>query len=646
MQTGMPISKPIPLSRTRLDQILTALAHEEAFVFLDTSRPTAPKDRSLLFLRPKARLTFRAGESLDAFFQAIDAYRKDGAHLAGWFAYEFGLALEPVLAPLLEKKQGLPLADLGVFESPAVLDHATGAWRGLPAWLAEQVASGDEPFSLSPPTPAMPRETYLGRVARIKEYISAGDTYQVNFTTRFQFDFTGSATALYRRLRSGQRVGYGALLRLPPQEILSFSPELFFRRAGNQCLVRPMKGTAARGLTLEEDLARMAGLRNDPKNRSENVMIVDLLRNDLGRLCIPGGVRTESLFDVESFRTLLQMTSTVRGTLREGVSLRRIFEALFPCGSVTGAPKIRTMQIIQELESGPRGVYTGAIGSIAPDGDMMFSVPIRTIVLEDGHGEMGIGSGIVADSDPDSEWRECLLKGRFLTDPPPRVDLIETMLWSEAGGFWLLDRHLDRLETSALFFHYPFQRDVLTARLAEMENDWRREAALPRRVRVLLHEDGELTITTSAAALPAVAGLPVPPVQPTAPFPRVLLSPEATAPDDLFLRHKTTRRDLYDRQRERAMRSGCIEVVFRNTRGELTEGAITNLVILRNGRYLTPPLDCGLLPGVFRAHLLATSPEMIEERVLFPADLETADAIYIANSVRGLVEVRLATEPT
>jgi para-aminobenzoate synthetase/4-amino-4-deoxychorismate lyase len=351
-------------------------------------------------------------------------------------------------------------------------------------------------------------------------------------------------------------------------------------------------------------------------------MIVDLLRNDLGRICRMGSVCAEELFSVERYQTLLQMTSKVSGELRGGLSWYDVFSALFPSGSITGAPKIRTMEIIRELERSPRGVYTGAIGHIAPSGAAAFSVAIRTLVLEAGVARMGVGGGIVADSEPEAEYRECQLKARFIATPRREFQLIETML-SEHGAILLLPLHLDRLAASAEYFDFAFDRGAVEAHvLAFLEQ-------LPRgerfRVRLLLDASSSITLSQ----VPLANG----PAEVVA-----TLSPHRVDSGDLFLRHKTTQRALYEGELARARNDGYDEVLFLNERGELTEGAISTLFIRRGGRLLTPPLSSGMLPGVLRRHILATDPTA-EERVLCLDDLYAADSVFLGNSVRGLRKV-------
>jgi para-aminobenzoate synthetase / 4-amino-4-deoxychorismate lyase len=624
-----------PLTDSALEALLGFLQDEPHFVFLETTRISTENRFSLLFRQPVASLQCRAGNSPADFFSRAEQYLAKGYYLAGWCAYELGYLLEPVFARGYRPPDQMLLADLGVYHQPHIFDHHTGSFAGAGPWPQADVrpATG---YELRHLRPNQRKEEYLAAIARIKGYIEAGDTYQVNYTLKLLFDFAGSPEDFYRALRRGQSVSYGAYLRSGSQQVLSFSPELFFRKNGASCTVRPMKGTIRRGCTEEEDVALAAFLSSDEKNRSENVMIVDLLRNDLGRLCRMGSVAAAPLFEVESFESLHQMTSTIQGELRPDVSPAELFSALFPCGSVTGAPKIRTMELIRELELTARGVYTGGIGYLSPAGEAVFNVPIRTVVLDGGQGEMGIGSGIVADSEPETEWEECLLKSRFLSHPQPEFELIETMVWLPDEGYWLLGRHLERLLASACRLGFAADRGEIEQYLRDLRD---RFPDSPQRVRLTLAKDSRLAGSFAACSPPARA------ISLAATdggrLPQVLFSARRVDSRDRLLYHKTTRRELFDREREIAVAAGFHEVLFCNERGEVTEGSITNVFARRGARLLTPPVSCGLLDGVCRRHLLAAGPLPVEEQVLSPADLQQADAIYIANSVRGLVQVEI-----
>jgi para-aminobenzoate synthetase / 4-amino-4-deoxychorismate lyase len=587
---------------------------------------------SRVFITPlRVSIAWRM-EDLGSLFEEIETAIADGMYAAGYFTYECGELFEPVAAGH-RSHPDQPLAWFGFYNRVYLFDHLSGTFvdsepPGLGNAGVDAEAVDFQDASVVESTLSLISQQYAERIATIKEWIRRGDVYQLNFTAPLRINAPGCSAALYARLAARQPGPCNAFLHWQPgRRILSFSPELFFsldsRNETRRIETRPMKGTAPRGRTAGEDNAQAEWLRSDPKNRAENVMIVDLLRNDLGRLCAFGTVRAKNLFTVERYPTLLQMTSTITGELRPEVGFAQIFRALFPCGSITGAPKVRAMQLIAELEDEPRGVYTGAIGFFSKE-KSVFSVAIRTLELDGENGKMGIGSGIVIDSDAGEEFRECLLKAEFLTRSaeaiPESVSLVETMLWQKSCP--LIELHLDRLADSATYFAFPFDRAVTRAELLEHAGAFGDER--PRKVRMLLHSDGSLHIASEL--IPESAdGKPV----------RVSIARERTDPRDPMLFHKTTHRPLYARALAEANQAGMDDVLFLNIRGEITEGAIHNVFVERDGRWFTPPIECGVLPGVYRRHILETRPN-VEERVLHLEDLAEADAIYLSNAVRCL----------
>jgi para-aminobenzoate synthetase/4-amino-4-deoxychorismate lyase len=606
---------------------------------------------SRLFVSPLRILVAHQPADLPVLFTEIEQAVAAGFHAAGYFSYECAGFFEPS-AGALRPSGTDPLAWFGIYERAYVFDHQAGAFidgePAAPAGLSAAQPDAPQPqiesaFSLS-------EAQYAQRIAQIHELIRTGDVYQLNFTMPIQLRAATSPAALYAHLRTRQPAPYGAFLHTQAgSRILSFSPELFFRidsaaqtePPNRRITTKPMKGTAPRGRTTAEDRAQAAWLAADPKNRAENVMIVDLLRNDLGRLCTFGSVQVSDLFAVERYPTLWQMTSTVRGELRPGVSFQEVFRALFPCGSVTGAPKIRAMQCIAQLEQQPRGVYTGAIGHFSQQ-QTVFNVAIRTLTLHcDGvqqTGAMGVGSGIVIDSKAAEEWTECRLKAEFLTGSldgaarplPADFSLVETMLW--CGAYPLLDLHLDRLQDSAHYFAFPFNRaEARTALESHAADLLTRYPSKPgadslignRKVRLLLTSRGEITLSSEPIAASGADTL------------RVRIAAQRTNSRDPFYFHKTTHRPVYAKALKEVVDAGYADAVFLNERSELTEGAIHNLFIERSGSLLTPPIDCGLLPGVHRRHVLATNPNA-REQVLTLDDLRHSDAVYLSNAVRGL----------
>lgn len=589
------------------------------FVLLDDS--LSPGGHCYLFEEPVEILRCDAPEDAPATLDAVAQAGQRGLHAAGFLAYELGYLLEPRLAGSIPPTRSQPLIWMGLFERRQTLD-AIAARR-----LIEERSSGA--YRLENLRHSMARDDYLAKLARVKDYITAGDVYQINLTFKLLFDFTGDPLSLYGELRRKQRVAHGAFIHGPDFDLLSLSPELFLSVANGEALAKPMKGTAARGRTPAEDEAARLNLRGDAKQRAENLMIVDLLRNDLGRVAQIGTVAAPELFTVETYPTVHQMTSSVTARLRPGVGTLELIHSLFPCGSITGAPKVRAMEIIRELEPAPRGVYTGAIGMIAPDGAFNFNVAIRTLMLdrrgpgEMGPGEMGVGSGIVYDSVPAAEFEECLLKAQFLTAPSPPFQLIETMRWTRGEGIYLLEAHMARLAASAGYFGFRLDLPALRAQLdAEAENF--QEPV--QRLRLLLDEEGNTSLTATAITLPAPGALL-----------RYVIAEPRIGQDDPFFYHKTTRREIFDGEFTRLRAAtGCDEVLFLNERGELTEGSRSNLFIQRDGKLLTPPISCGLLNGTLRQMLLDDPATDITESVLRPDDLATAEAVFLGNSVRGL----------
>ena len=628
-----------------LENLFDFLHDKKEFVFLDTSRPLTENVQSFLFIEPIDRIICRVGDDLENYLDDLQRCLQSGHYLAGWAGYEFGAILEGRIdvKPRPSARGGNVVADFGVFERPYSFNHETGE-NDLPRCSSSSLDSGD--YRITNLRSNMDKERYLRALERVQDYISAGDTYQVNYTLKLLFDFHGNPEKLYRDLRRNQSVAYGAYIRNGEERILSFSPELFFKKTGSQITVRPMKGTAKRGRHGEEERVYRKQLHEDSKNRSENVMIVDLLRNDLSRLMHGHGQSTvdvDTLFDVESYESLLQMTSTIRAKMSEAemkhIDLVDIFRALFPCGSITGAPKIRTMQIIDELEKEQRGVYTGAIGYLAPDGNAVFNVPIRTVRLWETGGEMGIGAGITHDSDPEEEWRESLLKGKFLTHALPDFALFETILWRPGSGYWLLDYHLKRLKSSAQFFKFFYDAEGIERLLFGEESCFDNKH---KRVRLTLKKDGRVFLNAMSCDPPVVTTIPpAPQIQENNDLPLVDFSDRVIDTDSPWCFHKTTLREAYGLEYKNAQQQGLYELVFCNGAGQVTEGCISNIMVYRQGEYLTPPVSCGLLPGVMRAKLFDDQHVALVEKVLTKEMVESADALFVCNSVRGIVQVRL-----
>lgn len=608
-------------------EIYSFVEQNPGTVLLESARPGS-SCISRLFTAP--RQIFEVGDlaELPALFSKIEAAADDGQFVAGYFSYECGQYFEP--SAHLQPATGL-LAWFGIYDRCVRFDHAEGVFLDPAPVFGERKQFGE-----SVPTVVAERlrvdftldkEHFAERISEIHGWIRAGGVYQLNFTFPVQVQAAEEPAALYARLRTSQPVDYAAFLNCGSNRfILSLSPELFFRidpdGESRRITTRPMKGTARRGRTTAGDREIAAWLHDDPKNRAENVMIVDLIRNDLGRICTYGSVHVENLFAVARYPTLWQMTSSITGDLRSETTYEQIFRALFPCGSVTGAPKIRAMQLLTRIEEKPRGVYTGAIGYFSRE-QTVFNVAIRTLELKNGHAAMGVGSGIVIDSDPETEYRECRLKAEFLIRAAESFSLIETMLWD--GEFRLLDLHLERLADSAEYFEFPFDRDAIKRALLGAASQFGEGDS--RRVRLTLDAHGDFDIQSERLQTNDNK-LPV----------HVCIASHRTDPADRFLFHKTTQRARYNAVFAAASAAGFADALFLNTRNEMTEGAISNIFIERSGKWYTPPLDCGVLPGVYRRYLLELRPE-IEEKVLSLNDLKAADSVYICNAVRGLRRV-------
>ncbi|KVH43860.1 chorismate-binding protein [Burkholderia diffusa] len=630
-----------------------------SFALLDDCDSTASARSSRLysgFVRERVCTDPARLDELDA---AVAQDLRDGLHAIVVGDYEFGRNLEraqPGHAPLR-------------FLLYARCEHLSR--DEVDAWLAQQDGGGPPSIAgVAHVAKSVSRDAFDTAIAAVHDALRAGDSYQINYTYRLNFDMFGTPLALYRRLRARQPVRYGALIALPDGTwVVSCSPELFVEKHGDVLRARPMKGTAPRSVDPRDDAAAAAFLANDPKNRAENVMIVDLLRNDVSRIARTGTVRVPALFSVEPYASVWQMTSTVEAGWRDGTTFAQMLRALFPCGSITGAPKHKTMELIDAIESTPRGLYTGAIGWLdAPKneasagdasrddatgcGDFCLSVAIRTLTLEAvdadaaatidtrdaataavgrRRGTMGVGAGIVLDSVAADEYAECELKARFLTDADPGFQLFETTGATRADGIRHLERHLARLRRSADAFGFRLDADALRreidARCAALDGDG------PYRMKLTLAKDGAIDIT-AAALKPLPAG----------PVGVMLASAHgfaSTRADDALLLHKTTRRADFDRAWQAAEALGGFDMLFVNERGEVTEGGRSNLFVKLDGQWVTPPLSSGVLPGVMRGVLLDDRTFGAEERIVTLDDLARADALLLTNALRGALDAVL-----
>jgi para-aminobenzoate synthetase/4-amino-4-deoxychorismate lyase len=527
--------------------------------------------------------------------------QREGLWAAGFIAYEAAPAFDKALTA--RSPGASPLLWFGLYDTPTAISSAL---------LAEHAPPGSiEPLTWDA---SVKQHDYERAIERIKAYIEAGDTYQINYTFRLRAPFDGDPWPLFLRLLEAQGTPYGAFLNTADWAVCSASPELFLQLEGQELIARPMKGTAPRGLWCADDLTRATRLRVSEKDRAENVMIVDMMRNDLGRIADIGSVRVPRLFDIEQYPTVWQMTSTAGCTTQAGLS--DILRALFPAASITGAPKRRAMQIIAELETTPRGLYTGSIGFMGPRRYAQFNVAIRTAWIDKRcqRAEYGVGSGIVWDSTTASEYEECYAKARILTAWQPDFSLLETLLWTPEQGYFLLEEHLTRLKESARFFAYPVDVADLRRRLAEAAVD------LPprsHRVRLRVAENGAATVEVLKLVQPPRVS-------------RLGLAKNPVDASNAFLYHKTTRRTVY--QQALRDRPGCDDVLLWNENGEITESCIANVIFEREGEWFTPPVHCGLLAGVYRTFLMRQG--KLKERILRVAEVNACTEIRLINSVR------------
>ena len=573
------------------------------YVLLDDARgPGASPAR--LYRDPVECLTARTLDEVALLLEALRSAKARGMHAAGFLAYDAGASLVPHL-PI--PPYGI-LAWFGIFEQyqevvsdviPSFLPDPAGAW-------------------LSHLRPEISRADYARSFDIVQDYIRAGDIYQANLTFPLSADYEGHPLALYAALRPRAAAGYGGVVWTGNQHYLSFSPELFLALKDGRVTTKPMKGTAQRHPDPVTDIAEAEALRTDPKQRAENLMIVDLLRNDLSRVCEPGSVVVPELFKVESYPTVHQMTSTVTGLLAVENDVVDVIKALFPCGSITGAPKIRAMHIVREVEADARGIYCGSIGRIDPNGDAAFNVAIRTLSLcvATNRVLLGLGSGIVADSNEADEWIECLAKGDFAQVTRYGFDLIETMRFEPALGMIRLEAHLGRIKASAQLFEFELDRHAIRNQLHAATF----HLATLSKVRLRASKSGAIAIEVR------------PHTDTTEPW-QVAVAPLPVDKADFRLHHKTSDRGFYDEARKA---SGADEVIFVDADGFLTEGSITAIFVERDVMLLTPPLSRGALPSVLRR-------ELIEDGKAMEADLTVRDldhGFFLGNSVRGLIAAK------
>ena len=592
----------------------------DPFILLDDARREGASPARLYQAPREVVVAHRVDEVLPAL-ERIAALQAEGAQLAGYFAYEAGLALEERLAPLAGQRSGGagPLVWFGAFDA-----YTEIAADEVPGWLAARAQGSAQ---VGPLDPAVSPGGYGKAFAEMQRRIAAGDIYQANLTFPLTGSFCGDPLALYAAARPAAGAGYGGVLFDGTHWLLSFSPELFFAERDGAAMVKPMKGTRPRGRDPAQDAQLKHELETSEKDRAENLMIVDLLRNDLSRVAQAGSVKVDHPFAVESYPTVHQMVTTVRAQLQDGKGAVDMLRALFPCGSITGAPKIRAMELIGAVERDARGPYCGAIGRIDSGGEAAFNVAIRTLRLTPGENQrgravLGVGSAIVADSEVMTEWRECLVKGGFVRLSAGGADLIETMRFTPDEGVPLLELHLERITASAAELGFAFDRHAVRNAIQALCF----EAEAPARLRLMASRGGAYSLELSPLPTP----LPVPLSCAVLPIP--------VDPGDWRLRHKSNDRDFYELGLKAAQAAGADEALFLRDDGLLTEGCWTSLFVERGGQLLTPPAALGLLPGVLRRSLIEAGRAVEAELRL--DDLH--DGFLIGNATRGLMPAKLA----
>ena len=609
-----------------LSQIING---SEVFALLEDSKSDQDEARNLLFTGQQEDIIAVTEDEIPAALAKVEECRQQGLYLCGYLAYEAGYYfIDKKIERTKADNKEQALLHLVAFKSMQVLDRQTinDAFSEAEQDPTSQLCAHGFKLSVS-------ESKYIKAIKKIKSYIIAGDTYQINYTIKFKFRLRGTANALYQALRQTQPVEFGAFLNFPKLKIVSSSPELFVRKKGDTLVSKPMKGTAKRGMNEKEDEFIVDFLKHDPKTLSENVMIVDLIRNDFGRICKTGSVLVKNLFEVQTFKTVHQMISTVKGKLKSDISFADLLYGLFPCGSITGAPKIRTMEIINDLEAESRGVYTGAIGYILPNNDFYFNVPIRTIVMNQRNQcEMGIGSGIIYESNAKAEFEECILKAEFLTNLNNNFYLIETFKYDIAKKqYENLDAHIYRLKDSAGYFGFKLKQSEIDARLDEIKQELENHRGTFK-VRLCAYHNGEVKISyerLSDGGSEVNSSIEN----------RVIIGDQKINSRSIFQYHKTSRREVYNEEFDKAHSAGFYDAIILNEYNQVAEACRHNVFIRKDGQLITPPIKAGVLHGIYRQKYI--DKENAIERVITLEDLNNADEILLTNSVRGVVKVSL-----
>lgn len=595
-----------------LHKILNTVKETPYSAFFFTP-PLYDKSFSYLFTNPSEIVTISNHRQYEKNLNKINLLISSGYSAISLLHYEAGFLFEKKLHKLLNRNDILIEF---IFYKEKNVERFDSSGLIIPTFTKQDFKIKNFRLNTN-------KANYVNTISKIKDYIKAGDTYQVNFTVKGKFSFEGDIKNLFINLINNQSGRYTAFINDKSNFILSISPELFFELKGNEIFTRPMKGTIQRGINLQTDNKTRYDLLINEKNRAENVMIVDLLRNDLGRISKTGSVKVQKLFEIEKYESLYQMISEIKATPKKRFTFTDIVRNIFPCGSITGAPKIRTMEIINEIEKEPRRIYTGSIGFIHKK-KKIFNVAIRTLVInkKSKNGEIGLGSGIVWDSDANQEYEETLLKSKFLTKPGNEFELFETMLL-ENGQIILLEDHLDRLSSAASYFLFKYKESEIKKRIQKAIGSISKQDKI--KIKLFLNKWGNIRIEYSKNVFqPEIVN--------------VILSQKRINSGSKYQYFKTTNRNLYDKQHKQYSPRGLFDVLFFNERNELAEGAITNIFLKFKDTILTPPVNSGILAGVYRKYLIRSNSN-IKERILYYEDLMSADEIILTNAVRGKIKV-------
>jgi para-aminobenzoate synthetase/4-amino-4-deoxychorismate lyase len=597
----------------KFDDIIKQVEEQPYSAFFFTP-PIYPKSFSVLFSNPVEIITVNGKEDLPLAKRFLDKHFNKGLCGYSLINYEAGYLFEPKLEALLEENSE-KLIQIFFFDKKNVQKFKSSK--------IDFDFNDEKDYEISEFKLNTSEKKYFRDIRKIKRYLKAGDSYQVNYTVKAKFRLSGSYSSFYKKLLFNQSARYTAFINRNESFIVSLSPELFFKLYDGRIYSKPMKGTIKRGVEEKEDLLKRSELATSEKNRAENVMIVDLIRNDLGKICKYNSVKAPDLFTTEKYESLYQLISTVYGRLKKNKKLSDVITNMFPCGSVTGAPKIRTMEIIKELEKERRGIYTGSIGLLMQK-DATFNVAIRTLNIntKTKNAEMGIGSGIVWDSLPEEEWEETLLKSNFLINPSGYFKIIETMLF-DSGKILFFDEHIERLKSTAEYFLFYLNEKKLLKQISKstIQLDVNKKFIL----RLLLEKWGKVIVEINEFS-------------PLKDYNCIIVSQQQVNSRNKFQYFKTTNRGLYESEFKKFSSKNFFDVIFLNENGELTEGCITNIFIKKRGTWFTPPINSGIIQGIFRSYFLKTQPDTIETPLTIN-DLYDAEEVKMVNSVRGEVNI-------